>query len=1449
MRCSMKLCLIGVVMTALVALSAPLCLGVYDPPITRGDELPYRTDRILVRPKPGVPMWEMARLHAANRAQVTRVFEAIGSLQVVRLPAGADVMDYVARYNWSGLVEHAQPDYIWYLDSTHPNDPYYQDGSLWGLNNTGETGGKPDADIDAPEAWDMIYDAGDVLVAVIDSGINYNHEDLAGNMWTNPNESPGDANEDGYPGIAEVDDDGDELIDEDSQGREPGDPGYTNDLVNDDDENGYNDDIYGINAATGSGDPMDDYGHGTHVAGTIGAVGNNNKGVVGVAWNPKIMACRFAGSGGTGSTADAIECIEYARAKGAHIMNASWGSRLFDAELRNAIDAARADGIIFVASAGNGGSDNDISPHYPASFDLDNIVSVAATDRNDGLVFFSCYGLNSVDLGAPGVQVTSCFAGSNLSYATKSGTSMAAPHVSGAFALLKEMYFEEDYTELITRLLTTTDPLPSLAGKCRSGGRLNLNKAVTQSPVDLLVTPSDLSFAGQTGSFPSSTKTYWLTNFGTASLDWTAGNSESWLSLSANSGTLAAGESTTVDVWINSNANSLSADTYSDTVTFTNTTTGSGNTTREVSLVVGSVVYVDKQATGGDHNGGSWSNAFYTVQDGLDASSSGQEVWVAAEMYKEPVVLKDAVGLYGGFAGTETARAQRDWNANCTILDGDGINTVVTAESNPSESTIIDGFVIQNSLCLFPGGGIYCYNTAVTISHNVLKGNISHSAGGGIYCAGSPSPKIDSNMIVGNNSQLGGGGICINAGAPVITNNTIVGNAAARQVGANIGGGAIYSNGDNPTIANNIIAFNSSGIYVTDSHYAALYNNDVYGNTDYNYSGLSPGSGDISVDPQLASTFYGNLHIQQESPCVGAGNNNYVEGVLDIDGESRIQPGEGTVDIGADESDGTVWGTSGTIVRVSPDGNDTNDGSSWESAKKTVQAAIDTAAASGGEVWVEAAVYDGLSVVPPFVHLYGGFAGTETLRSQRDWLTNVTTLDGGEASRVVVAEAGYQLNTIDGFTIQDAQWIENGGGILCYYSSPYISHNTITDNSAARGAGICCYRSNRPVISENDITGNSATEFGGGIYTDECSAEVYNNVVASNSASLKGGGFYIWYPYSAVIANNTVVGNTSSVDGGGIHSGHGAPTISNNIVVFNSSGICNCEGSMTLRCNDVYGNTSYNYSGVQPGSGDISADPAFVDQQNGNLHILGASPCIDAGYDDDAPDTDKDGNPRPYDGDGDSEDVSDIGAYEYQFETIAQDAFSRTVSPGWGTADTGGAWAHLDFSTGGSWSDPDIYVGGGVGYLEFNGEEVSSGICTVGPNASDVQVVAKLWVAETAEELGAIARASSHNTFYALTWAPDIISPNMRLEKYSSGTQTVLDQTSGPTGTSTMVRLRVEGNALKARFWNPGSSEPTDWSLTATDSSLSTGKTGVWVNATDYMGFQFDDFEALEAVK
>jgi PKD repeat protein len=398
----------------------------------------YLPDQIIIKRAASCTLEELATFHGINDCEVLKRLS--NKVELIKIPDDATVQAAIQLFLKSGLAEYAEPNYTISLNRT-PNDPAYADGSLWGLHNTGQNGGVEDADIDAPEAWDEITNASNVVVAVIDTGVRVTHEDLRENMWVNRGEVPNN-------GV-------------------------------DDDNNGIVDDVNGFNAITGSGDPSDDEGHGTHVAGTIGAVGNNNVGLTGVAWDVQLMALKFLGANGEGDVFAAIECIDYAIDNGADIINNSWGNPGFSQTLLDAVERAQQAGVLFVCAAGNESTDNEQLGFYPASYETDNVVSVLSTNRNDEMSFFSNFGTVSVDIGAPGSAIYSAWFAADDSYNTIDGTSMATPHVSGALALMKARFPTADYQQLMARLYASADPLPSLTDRCVTGARLNLAAAIS----------------------------------------------------------------------------------------------------------------------------------------------------------------------------------------------------------------------------------------------------------------------------------------------------------------------------------------------------------------------------------------------------------------------------------------------------------------------------------------------------------------------------------------------------------------------------------------------------------------------------------------------------------------------------------------------------------------------------------------------------------------------------------------------------------------------------------------------------------------------------------------------------------------------------------------------------------------------------------------------------------
>ncbi len=424
----------------------------------------HRADRVLVKYKEGQAPPGDGRPHGT-------VIKRLGKLgiEVIRVTDGSSVATVLGTYRADASVKYAQPDFVRTVQAL-ANDPGVPEEDAWHLNNDGRELGVVGADIKAASAWDIRHDAPGVIVAVLDTGIRYTHEDLAANMWRNVDEIPAD-------GL-------------------------------DNDANGIIDDYHGANLINETGAPMDDEGHGTFVAGLIGAVGNNGVGVTGVCWDVSLMAVKVLDGVGSGSDSTIIEGMEYARAEGADIINASLG--IFSdpsPAMQDAVDALEVDGVVLVVAAGNSSFDNDYDlnlTEFPSSFANSNVISVAATTRNDLLSTFSSYGWRSVDLGAPGVLLPSTDSESDSAYDTGSGTSFSAPLVAGAMALLRAHLPDATTLELINRLLRSVDPQPGLAGRCTTGGRLNLRRALEGGAVapvndafaNAVVLGSDVYFSG-----------------------------------------------------------------------------------------------------------------------------------------------------------------------------------------------------------------------------------------------------------------------------------------------------------------------------------------------------------------------------------------------------------------------------------------------------------------------------------------------------------------------------------------------------------------------------------------------------------------------------------------------------------------------------------------------------------------------------------------------------------------------------------------------------------------------------------------------------------------------------------------------------------------------------------------------------------------------------------------
>jgi hypothetical protein len=416
----------------------------------------YAPGEVLVKFREGLSTARAASIHRAHG------FKAAGRLKRTHIdriviPDGWSVEEAVSFYTAHPDVDYAEPNYIRRAFLT-PNDPHFNE--LWGLHNTGQTDGTWDADIDALEAWDIQTDCSGLVIAVLDTGADLDHEDLGDNIWKN-------MNEDWIDGV----------------------PGNDN---NDNDGNGKIDDYYGWDFVNEDNDPDDDNStdeeyHGTHVTGIIAAWGDNGVGITGVCWSASTMQLKMLDSWGDGTVSDECAAIEYAIDSGATIMNLSFGGADYSKAEYDALQLARDAGVLAIAAAGNEDTNNDDAPIYPASYDLDNIISVTATDDNDELPSWANYGITSVDVAAPGVDIYSTKAGDSYQYT--SGSSMATPHVVGLAALLWATNSTLTYSQVKALILNGVDIKSSLEGIILSGGRIN---AQSSFMADTLAAPANL---------------------------------------------------------------------------------------------------------------------------------------------------------------------------------------------------------------------------------------------------------------------------------------------------------------------------------------------------------------------------------------------------------------------------------------------------------------------------------------------------------------------------------------------------------------------------------------------------------------------------------------------------------------------------------------------------------------------------------------------------------------------------------------------------------------------------------------------------------------------------------------------------------------------------------------------------------------------------------------------
>ena len=815
------------------------------------NDLPYKEGELLIRFAPKMHGLQRTKqeknqfLSSLNAGEVKQSFKRVSGLTLVKLPENLKVKDALPKFKGKSEILYVEPNYKYKLLSTFPNDPCgpnIVDGGLqWGLHNIGQTGGTFNADVNAPEAWDIIHDAYDIIVAIIDSGIDRMHPDLAANMWVNEAE---------LNGIPDFDDDG----------------------------NGKNDDIYGWDFYYNDSNPMDYYGHGTHVAGIIAADGNNGIGVTGVCWNVKLMNLKIGMDDDIYVSIDAaIDAIDYAIDKGAKVLNNSWGGGDYSQALYEEIEAADANGVLFIAGAGNNGQDNDgLHPFYPASYNCNNIISVMATDHNDnrsiwGMYELSNYGATTVDLAAPGSDILSCARGGI--YETHGGTSAAAPYVSGACALVWARNQSLTHLQVKEAILGSNDRLDSLSGLCVTGGRLNLFKAVNYWPgceVGLSISddvgdgdcivPSIDDPLITIDSFINYTICYSTTcdiedvNIVAVLPEYVDFNS---CSEPGNYDAI-----THSVVWPLSNLYANDSDCFTLNVRVSSDAPQGTYLTNTVKMyrgnipiktafestpicAVNTIIFVDKDAIGDVHHGRNWTTAYTDLQDALaNPTLITEQIWVAAGTYyptyandpspaNKTFQMLDGIDIYGHFEGWESSLCQRnlaDAN-NETILSGDvddnnngDVIHVVTAAN-----LRIDGVTVRKSR-YSDAAGIYYGSEAdvnTTIANCVIKDNcygIEYFTSYLNFCVSLVNCKIENNGtgIYCHRDTYHNGEIYLDVDRCTISSNT---------------GNGLTVSGTQVAVRNSVISNNSYyGINHTPEESLTVENCTVSGN---GYAGIS----------------------------------------------------------------------------------------------------------------------------------------------------------------------------------------------------------------------------------------------------------------------------------------------------------------------------------------------------------------------------------------------------------------------------------------------------------------------------------------------------------------------------------------------------------------------------------------------------------------------------------
>ncbi|UCE59001.1 MAG: S8 family serine peptidase [Phycisphaerales bacterium] len=1161
-------------------------------------------------------------LNAGLGHRLERQYRAVRNLCLVEVPQG-EVEAALKIYNNDPNVLYAEPDYRVYL-STTPNDPDFD--LLWGLRNTGQTvNGDPGiagADIRAEQAWEIWTGDDSLRIAVVDTGINYNHPDLADNVWVNPGEIPGNG----------IDDDG----------------------------NGWVDDIQGYDIINQDGDPIDDHGHGSHVAGTIGAVGNNGIGITGINWTCQLVAVKAFDAYGGAYTSEVIAGMDYVVDNRIMLSSHSWGSVSFSQGLYDVIAESLSYGHLFVVAAGNNwGRNIDLVQMYPAAFDLPNIISVAATDNDDLLANFSNIGPLSVDLGAPGVDIYSTVWESDYIYAF--GTSMATPHVAGVAGLIMTRRPDFSWVEVKDRIMRTARPLASLQGRTLTGGILHAGAAVGDCNNNAIADEDDilsgLSADCNADEFPDECEVDCNDNGVPDDCDLASMSSADcnanrvpdecdladWSSQDCNENAvpdecdLSGGTSADVNAsGIPDECETCSADSDCDDddvctddvcadslcyLTYNTAPCDDQNVCTENDSCAGGVcegtvipgpdcapIFTVKAAALNSIplDGG--------VTDELTVSRGDR---ITMEIYIErwgPRVIRAYNTMIdpGGFVSGSTGRVGPPWGDLPSLRFIDQTRSDWMFFNRPTISVVwMDGpdytqygsIAVHADDCAHDGGMPVYLGTAML--------DVSDTASGTFEICLSEDTLNRSYLIdCATHFQLGEFTFeCLTINVPVDDCD---------------GTPDCDDNGQWD---------------ICDIYYGLAL--DCNRNDTPDYCDISVGdsfdcnSNDVPDECDLSTGTSDDCNanaIPDDCEPAFDCNENGIQDICDLFAGTSFDCNANGI---PDECD---------VFFVDADANGAEDGTSWVDAFTDLQdalAASHDVCGSDAEVWIATGTYipaaAGGNRYATFqlvngLAIYGGFAGDESRVDERDIMANRVVLSGDLNSddlphfsnrqdnvyHVVTSNDNDATAVLDGVIITGGYASgggtdNHGGGLFNDYGFPTVRNCTFLDNYAVEDGGAMATLSLRPELSNCVFTGNHAEESGGALRHFAGTPVLTNCTLSGNSAGGGGGGIFSGdaaaasmrlAPVRVTLRNSILWGNSAR---GGLEVGERA--------------------QLDAGQADVHYSCIQGWTGIYGGVGNIGGDPRFVDADgpddlvgtgDDNIRLGEGSSCVDAG-DNDAP--------------------------------------------------------------------------------------------------------------------------------------------------------------------------------------------------------------------------------------